>query len=200
MRTITGLWRWRGNPLYRRGHRLEAAVTMTAVLLIVLASPLAGWAAATTARHSLDATIREQHRQRERVWATVDRPVRHPPVDTDPETSSRRDAHRRVLAQWTGPGGGQHSGVVEVDRRMRPGTKFSLWVDRRGEVAMPPLDRRTASSHVALSGVVAGIGTAGLIEGARRLLNRLLLRRRHDRWEKEWAKVGPDWGRMGRAS
>ncbi|CAM5252441.1 hypothetical protein SVIOM342S_03746 [Streptomyces violaceorubidus] len=42
MRAISGLWRWRGNPLCRASDLAEAWVALTALLLTVFVAPLTG--------------------------------------------------------------------------------------------------------------------------------------------------------------
>ena len=59
------------------------------------------------------------------------------------------------------------------------------------------MSARTASSYAALAGLAAGAGAVGAMEAGRRLSVRQLLRRRYARWDEEWARIGPDWGRTG---
>src|SRR5690606_29315652 len=72
MRSIRGLWRWRGNPLCRRSDRQEAWLSLCAALLIAVGAPLAGWYGATLAQDSLRANAAEQQRERRLVSAIVE--------------------------------------------------------------------------------------------------------------------------------
>lgn len=54
-----------------------------------------------------------------------------------------------------------------------------------------------ATAHAVLAGAGAALLAAGLFEGGRRLVLRRMLRGRYARWDQEWARVGPDWGRAG---
>lgn len=201
MRALVGLWRWRHNPLRRKTDLVEAWVALVAVLLIAVAVPLAGFAVGGLTRDALLQSVREQREVRHEVAGTVIKKVSRPPVDPDPETSSARDRHSRVLAEWTAPDGTAHSGtVVAALDSPDPGDRFRLWTDAHGQVVGRPLDDATASTHAALAGIGAAVAVAGLVEGARRIVVWRIVVRRHDRWDQAWEKAGPDWGRTGTGS
>ncbi|MEV2254195.1 hypothetical protein AB0I94_27055 [Streptomyces sp. NPDC050147] len=198
MRALVGLWRWRHNPLRRKTDLVEAWVALVAVLLIAVAVPLAGFAVGGLTRGALLQSVREQREVRHEVAGTVIKKVSRPPVDPDPETSSARDRHSRVLAEWTAPDGTTHSGTVLAALvSPDPGDRFRLWTDEHGQVVGRPLDDATASTHAALAGIGAAVAVAGLVEGARRLVVWRIVLQRYDRWDQAWEKAGPDWGRTG---
>ncbi|GAA3630291.1 hypothetical protein ACG5V6_22125 [Streptomyces chitinivorans] len=194
MRAIAGLWRWRGNPLYRTTDRVEGWLALAAVLLMTVGTPAVALWGTRTAHETLMGVVREQQRQRHQVWATVAQST--PPVADGPEAESGH----RVNATWTSVDGRTHSGTVVADRPTEPGDRLRVWVDAGGEIAARPMDAATASSHAALAGFGTAVAAAGLVESARRLLVRRLLARRYTRWAQEWARVGPDWGRTGRSN
>ncbi|MEU6762234.1 hypothetical protein ABZ916_06885 [Streptomyces sp. NPDC046853] len=201
MRALVGLWRWRHNPLRRKTDLVEAWVACAALLLIVLAAPLAGFAVGGLSKDALQESVRQQREVRHEVAGTVIKKISRPPVDPDPETSSARDRHSRVLAQWTAPDGTAHSGTVLADLRSPdPGDRFKLWTDEHGQVVGRPLDDATASTHAALAGFGVAAAVAGLVEGTRRLVVWRIVLRRYDRWDQAWDKAGPDWGRTGTGS
>ncbi|MEU3741848.1 MULTISPECIES: hypothetical protein [unclassified Streptomyces] len=201
MRALVGLWRWRHNPLRRKTDLVEAWVACVAVLLIAVAAPLAGLAIGGASRDALLQSVRDQHKARHEVAGTVIRKVSRPPVDPDPETSSARDRHSRVLAEWTAPDGTAHSGtVVAALRSPDPGDRFRLWTNEHGQVVGRPLDDATASTHAALAGIGAAVAVAGLVEGVRRIAVWRIVLRRYDRWDQAWDRAGPDWGRTGTGS
>ncbi|WP_371530723.1 hypothetical protein OG302_36700 [Streptomyces sp. NBC_01283] len=201
MRALVGLWRWRHNPLRRKTDLVEAWVACVAVLLIAVAAPLAGLAIGGASRDALLQSVREQHKARHEVAGTVIRKVSRPPVDPDPETSSARDRHSRVLAEWTAPDGTARSGtVVAALRSPDPGDRFRLWTNEHGQVVGRPLDDATASTHAALAGMGAAVAVAGLVEGVRRIVVWRIVLRRYDRWDQAWDRAGPDWGRTGTGS
>ncbi|MFE9336781.1 hypothetical protein [Streptomyces sp. NPDC007063] len=197
MRTVAGLWRWRRNPLCRRTDRREAWLTLCAVLLIALAAPLAGWAAAETAHAALLRTAHEQQHQRSRIPATVQHVTVLPPLDSETETGAGAQNRHRITARWEGPDGAPHTGVVVLRHRVEPGARFPVWTDAHGHLTSRPMSARRARSYSLLAGLAIGALTAGGLEVARRVTVRLLLRRRYARWDEEWVRIGPDWGRTG---
>lgn len=201
VRAIAGLWRWRHNPLRRATDLAEAWVALVALLLIIVVAPLIGVATGTLAQGALMQSVQEQRKDRREVPATVVRKLPQPPLDPDPETSTARDAHSRVVADWKGPDGVKHTGrVLSSLKTPHPGDRFTLWVDATGQVAGRPLDNATATTHAALAGFGTAAAVAGLVEGARRLVVWRMVRRRYDRWDRAWDKAGPDWGRTGTGS
>ncbi|GAA2347922.1 Rv1733c family protein [Streptomyces cuspidosporus] len=197
MRTIRGLWRWRRNPLRRPTDLAEAWAALVAALLIVLVAPGVGWATGALTHGALRETVREQRAQRHLVSATVVKVLPHPRIDSDPETASTRDAHRRVFAKWTGPDGSEHTGALGTHPGADAGERFRIWTDDRGRPTGRPLDEATAATHAVLAGTAAAAGTAGLFEGARRLVVWRLMRRRFAQWDTAWERAGQDWGRAG---
>nr|WP_206323812.1 hypothetical protein [Streptomyces sp. HNM0574] len=191
------MWRWRGNPLCRRTDRREAWVALWAALTMLLGAPLAGWCTAEVTREALVKTAHEQRAERQRVWATAEEIVILPPADTDPESATPEDRRSRVIARWAGPDGNVHKGAVRAGRDVQPGDRFMIWTDKRGKATSRPVSVRTAGAHAMLAGVAAAASAAALVEGARRLAVRGILRRRYAEWAAEWRRIGPDWGRTG---
>ncbi|MEV3859198.1 hypothetical protein AB0J38_33430 [Streptomyces sp. NPDC050095] len=201
MRAITGIWQWRHNPLRRRSDLAEAWVALVALVLIVVAAPAVGVVAGTLSRDALYRSVQEQQSRRHEITATVVKKVAQPPLDPDPETSTARDAHSRVLATWTAPDGSAHRDrVVTALKTPHAGDTFPLWTDDRGNVVGRPLDRATATTHAVLAGFGAALAVTGLVEGTRRLVVWRMVRRRYARWDRAWDIAGPDWGRTGTGS
>lgn len=200
MRSIAGLWRWRRNPLCRRSDRREALLALCAALLIALGAPAAGLTGGLLAHETLLDIVREQHRERHTAWATVQQLVMpRPGLGTDPDAAADEDKHR-VVAYWTGPDGATETGTTDAGRPVRPGDRFRVWTDDQGRITSRPLSEATASSQALLAGLVSAAAAAAVVEGGRRLAVRQLLRRRYARWDEEWARIGPDWGRTGSSS
>jgi F0F1-type ATP synthase membrane subunit c/vacuolar-type H+-ATPase subunit K len=201
VRAISGLWRWRRNPLCRATDLAEAWVALTALLLVLLAAPLTGLLVGGAAQDALQRSVREQHRARHLVTATVVRALDRSPLDADPETSTGRDLRTRVLADWTAPDGTARRGPVLAGLKdPRQGDAFHLWTDRNGRMVARPLDSATASTHAVLAGFGAALVAGGLVEGGRRLIVWRMVRRRYARWDQAWDRAGPDWGRTGAGS
>ncbi|MFC7307844.1 hypothetical protein ACFQVC_26915 [Streptomyces monticola] len=201
MRAIVGLWRWRHNPLRRTTDLTEAWVALVAAALIAVAAPLAGSVAGALAQDAMHRSVQAQHENRHQVRATVERSVTQPPMDPDPETSSDRDGHRRVIANWTAPDGSRHTGTVMATLdAAEPGDRFTLWTDAVGRIVARPMDTSTATTHAVLAGLGVAAAVGAAVEGARRLVVWRLVRKRYAGWDSEWAQAGPDWGRTGTGS
>lgn len=201
MRAIAGLWRWRRNPLRRTTDVVEAWVALAAAALMLVAAPLVGTATGSLTEEALHRAIQTQHAERQKVTATVVRPVAQPPLDPDPETASARDGHRLVVANWTTPEGSQRSGTVTTRIPTATiGDHFPLWTDAKGHPVARPMDPDTATAHAILAGFGVAAATGGVVEGMRRLLVWRLVCRRYAAWDSEWARTGPDWGRTGTGS
>ncbi|MER5948031.1 hypothetical protein ABT127_18435 [Streptomyces sp. NPDC001904] len=201
MRAVIGIWRWRHNPLRRGTDLAEAWIALIALVLIVVAAPVVGVVAGSLSRDALYRSVDEQHSRRHAVTATVVRKVAQPPLDSDPETSTARDAHSRVVATWTAPDGTAHRDrVVASLQSPHHGDTFPLWTDERGRVVGRPLDRATATTHAVLAGFGTAVAVGGLLEGTRRLVVWRMVRRRYARWDRAWDIAGPDWGRTGTGS
>ncbi|OIJ93789.1 hypothetical protein BIV25_24040 [Streptomyces sp. MUSC 14] len=183
------LWRWRRNPLKRRADVVEAWVVLGTWLLTAVAGVLAGLAAAGAVEHGLA----RERAERQPVVARVVRPAG--------QTSSRHGqaaAEARVWAEvrWTVADGTAHTGQVRVELGSKAGTQVTVWTDPRGRL----VGRPTSASEAALRGTLIG-GLVGLSAAAVPFVGGLALRgrlerRRMDAWDTEWARLGPQWGRM----
>ncbi|MFF5477757.1 hypothetical protein ACFY5C_10545 [Streptomyces sp. NPDC012935] len=201
MRAISGLWRWRRNPLCRATDLAEAWVALAALLLILVVTPVVGSLVGGLAQDTLQESVRAQRASRHLVTATVVRKLDGSALDADPEATTGRDRRTRVVADWTAPDGSVHQGQVMASLDTpQPGDQFKIWTDRQGRTVARPLDSATASTHAVLAGVGAALLAIGLVEGGRRLAVWRMVRRRYARWDQAWDKAGPDWGRTGTGS
>jgi hypothetical protein len=196
-RAVSGLWRWRTSPLFRVTDRREAWLTLWSAVLIVAGAPLAGWLAGSQAHEVLSATAHRQHVARHQVWATVEGFVHRPAEGGADEDDSGLEEGRGARVYWVGPDGVTRSDVTTVGRGLHPGDRVRLWAGARGRITTAPMSEATASFHAVLTGLVGGAAAGGAVEGGRRLVLSGMRRARYARWEEEWARSGPDWGRTG---
>ncbi|QGV81942.1 Rv1733c family protein [Streptomyces ficellus] len=222
MRAVVGLRRWRHNPLRRPTDLTEAWVAFAALLLMCVAAPAGGAVAGTVTHTSLQESARLQQEQRHPVTARVlpdDGTGDSTGDGTDDNTgdgsangTAARDArtteasaehrtHRPVPARWTGPDGTRHTGVLVTTRAdVSPGDVLRVWTDDRGRLVDRPMTAATARDHAVLAGLGTMFLTAGIVEGVRRVVVWRLVQRRYEDLDREWAQVGPDWGRTGAGS
>ncbi|MFI8321544.1 hypothetical protein [Streptomyces sp. NPDC085529] len=202
MRAVTGLWRWRHNPLRRTTDLVEAWVALTAAVLLSVAVPVAGWTVGASAQHSLQRAVHAQQQGRTETTARVLRAAPTPPrATTTSEHTAEQRFRRTVVARWTAPDGTTRTGTVTTARTdATPGGTFSLWTDRDGRPVTAPLARGTARAHAVVAGLTAAALCGLGVELVRRLVMRRLRHRRYARLDRAWASVGPDWGRTGAGS
>ncbi|MFF4957135.1 Rv1733c family protein [Streptomyces sp. NPDC001222] len=201
MRALVGLWRWRRNPLRRTTDLVEAWLALAAMVLVLVAAPVAGAVIGAVAQNSLQRAVRDQQRTHHQVAATVVRRLRHAPVEPDPESPASRQRQSQVLADWAAPDGtARHGTVLTALDSPHRGDQFVVWTDDHGRIVARPLDGETATTHAVLAGIGAAVMAGGLIEAGRRMIVWRMLQRRYARWDQAWDKAGPDWGRTGAGS
>jgi hypothetical protein len=187
-RTIRALG---GNPLLRTSDRIEALVVLAAVVVALIAAPIAG-AAGTAAHDARSRAYTEQAQHRHLVTATV----------TNPGGTTVRPYLISSVAQvrWR-TDGIDHVGAVPRDEPTKAGDRVDVWVDDRGDVTSSPgtaLRAVVDSFGIALAlwlGAVAA--AAAVVAFARYWLNRA----RRAEWDREIGiLVGHDGGRTNRPS
>lgn len=199
MRTITGLWHWRRNPLYRRTDRVEAWAALLCGALLLAGAPWVALTAGSATERSLLESAAAERSLRKQTDATVRRPLGRPAYDADPETAQA--TRTQVLARWTAPDGTARTGrIVAPPGADGPGDRFRIWTDLNGTPTRPPMPPMMAQTHAWLAGIGAATVWAVLVEGVRRGVRWRIVRFRYACWDREWARVGPDWGRTGTGS
>uniref|UniRef100_A0AAU2VES4 Transmembrane protein n=1 Tax=Streptomyces sp. NBC_00003 TaxID=2903608 RepID=A0AAU2VES4_9ACTN len=201
MRAITGVWRWRHNPLRRRTDFAEAWVALVALVLMVFAAPAVGVLCGALTDASLRQAVTEQRRHRHVTSAVVVRRAEQRAPVAEPDGSMDRSPRTRVVANWTAYDGSSHSGTLASPLKApAPGASFPIWTDDHGRPTPRPMALSAADTHAVFSGICAAAAAAGLVEGVRRLIVWRLIRRRYERLDRAWARYGPDWGRTGAGS
>jgi hypothetical protein len=175
--------RWRSmrlfgrNPLIRAGDRVEALVGVFAVVVVLLAAPIAA-AAGTSVYDSRSHLYAAQAQNPHTVTATVtgDKFVRQ---DTLGQMVT-------VPARWFAAGA-EHTGTVSAPPGVKTGDSIDVWVAEDGSHIGPPL-RTALDAAVAAAEAIwfgAAIAAAALVAGTRAILNRA----RHARWQKDFDKL-----------
>ena len=130
------------NPLARASDRIEAVVLVLAVVVSLLAAPIA--AAIGTAVHDARRHVYiEQAHTRHTVTATVigDSPEQNAPADTI-----------TVPARWVAAGA-EHTGAVKVQSTAKTGDPVEIWVDSSGS----PVDAPAPTTRAAQEAVTAAL-------------------------------------------
>ena len=153
MDTFTlGLLRWRfvrmfgRNPLVRISDRVEAAVLGLAIVVWLLAAPVAG-AVGTAVHDSRSHLYAEQAQTRHAVTATV--------TDTTDPAAEPDSATKliTVRARWLA-GGLERTGVVTEQSTIKAGDRVGIWVDNFGD----QVDAPTPVALAAVQAVQAALG------------------------------------------
>jgi hypothetical protein len=190
--SLARLARWLGfdrNPLRRGTDRLEAALRLVMIILVVLAVPAASVAAGRWADHYALHWAQVQRAENHQVNAVLlqDAPGTGTP---DPYTSVRT---AWVPARWQPPGQPPRTGEVLAVAGARKGSTVRTWIDPSGKVTDPPMDHRVVVGNAWLVVMMTCLVSWVLLAAAGMLARRALDRRRLRAWEAEWRASGPQW-------
>ena len=191
------LARWSGfdrNPLRRGTDRIEAALRLVTLVLVLAAVPAAAVAAGQYADHL---ALRQAHTQEAADHLVAAVLVRNAPVTgiPDPYTDVQTTW---ALARWQVPGQPPRTGQVPVVAGTRKGSKVQTWISPLGKVIDPPLNHRDIVGDVCIAVVATCLLSWLLLMVSGVLVRRALDRRRLNAWEAEWRASGPLWsGRRG---
>ena len=195
--SLARLARWLGfdrNPLRRGTDRVEGALRLVMIILVVVAVPAAAVAAGRWADHYALHRAQVQRAVNHQVTAVLlrDAPATGIP---DPYTSVQTTW---VPARWQPPGQPPRTGEVLAVVGARKGSTVRTWIDPSGAVTDPPVDHRVVVGDVWLAVMTTCLVSWVLLLAAGMLARRALDRRRLRAWEAEWRASGPQWsGRRG---
>ena len=191
-RRLARLARWLGfdrNPLRRGTDRIEAALRLVLMIILVAAVPAAAVIAGQRADHS--ALNRAHAQQAADHWVNAVLIQQAPATGSpDPYTSVQT---AWALARWQPPGLPARTGEVLATAGARKGSTVRTWIDASGAVTDPPLDHREIAGDVSIA-VIATFLVSGLVLlASSTLVRRVLDRRRLSAWDAEWRASGPLW-------
>jgi hypothetical protein len=177
------------NPLLRLTDRIEAIVTVMAIVAAVAVIPIAA-AVGATVYGSRAQLYADEAQARHSVAATV--------IELDVGTSRPHITTRVVRAKWRA-GGTEHTGWFMTDREAKVGDQRQIWVNNDGERTPPPTPTSQACTDAFAVGAgiwfAAAIALAALAAMTRSPLNRI----RYAQWEREIKSLA-DGGRADRPS
>ncbi|MGY4103084.1 Rv1733c family protein [Nocardia sp. R16R-3T] len=188
----TRLWRrrpWRTGSLMRVSDRVEALVWLFAIVVMLVAVPVAG--AAGTAGYTAAANrIRVENATKVAVPATITtKPERIVTVDAYGSSTERFDA----TVRWD-QNGRSGATTTEVPHKSAPGDEVRMWLDADGKVTTPPV----RPVNAATSGIGIGITVLAVIWSGAILLGygtgQLLRTRSYAAMDREWRGMSPPVG------
>jgi len=168
-----------GNPLLRRTDRIEALVTLIAVLVALMGVSVAG-VVGTVVYGARDGRYVQEARERHAVTATV--------------TGIDSSDAAVVQARWPAAAG-ERTGVALLATAAKVGDRVKIWVDQDGNPAAPP----TPTWHAVADAVGVAEAVAILVVVGMTLLvscvRSRLDRARDAQWECELRSLEDDGGR-----
>ncbi len=182
------------NPLRRRTDRIEAVIRLAALIVFLVAVPVASLAAGQQVYH---AALRQAHAQQaaEHEVTAVLLQRAQASGTADPYTMVQMTY---ALARWQPPGQPPRSGQVLVAAGAPAGSAVPVWIDSSGAVVSPPPGHREIGDEATIAAMMAGLAASLLVLGSNALARRALDRRRLRAWDAEWRATGPLWsGRRG---
>ena len=177
------------NRLATAGDRLEGSLLVVAVVVALLALPVAGAAGsefyvAQTAR----STSERQARHMVSAVLLEDAPPVKGFVDPDGPVESAP-----VRATWRGPDGVQRQGVVQAAHGRKAGGTVPIWVDRGAVMTRPPLTAVGAVLKAVVLAVVLWTGATAVMALLYLTVRLAHKRVRVRRWAAEWERIASDW-------
>ena len=184
--------RWLGfdrNPLRRGTDRIEAALRLVMMIMLVAAVPAAAIAVGQRADHLALNRVRAQQAADHLVNAVL---LEQAPAtgSPDPYTSVQITW---VLARWQPPGLLPRTGQVLAAAGARQGSTVRTWIDASGAVTDPPPDHRDIVGDVTVAVLATCFVSWLVLLAAGTLARGALDRRRLNAWEAEWRASGPLW-------
>lgn len=98
-----------------------------------------------------------------------------------------------VPAAWTGPDGRTHTGPVRAPAGATAGSQVRVWVDLQGVPTRPPVTAAVAVATGALAAIGVLLIGAIVVGAAWMFTRRAIAGVNAARWEREWARVAPEW-------
>jgi hypothetical protein len=184
------LWQWRRNPLRRPSDRLQAWVTLTLALAVLITTPAAMFAAGDRAHRHYRSTAQHEALTRSQQSATLthDAP-RHP----EPGSEEAKRARYPVPVRHTDPSGTTRTGKTNVEPSLPAGTTVRIWTDADGKLTEPPLTAEQVRNHAMGWALLAFLSVPLTGLAAHAATSRLIHRHNLGQWDTAWARTAPHW-------
>ncbi|SPM32261.1 transmembrane protein [Mycobacterium rhizamassiliense] len=169
------------NPLLRRTDRIEALVMLVALVLSLIAIPVAA-AVGIAVYEVRDSRFTQEGRDRHTVVATV--------LETETEGARSTVVH----ARWPAAAG-ERTGPLQLTTQAKVGDRIEVWVDKDSNPVAPPTPTWHAAGDAYGATLAALLFVAltmtSFVTGVRSRLDR----ERHAQWERELRCLEEDGGR-----
>jgi hypothetical protein len=190
MRLIRRLGR-DSNPLRRRSDLIDAWLPVAAIAAFLAMCPLVLVVTGSWIRGD-NAAARHAQMSWHPVEAVLLRSVPGPEMSDHGANTWQT----WTPARWTA-GGRERTADVPAPAGSEAGSTVTVWLDRAGDVHLPPLTLAEAGERV-LEVRLSALAMLAVLLAVMTLLGRRILdRRRLAGWEAAWLSVGPTWSRRG---
>lgn len=189
---MIGWWRLRHlgrNPLVRAWDRVESALLLVAILIVLLAVPVAAVLGSETYSKQREA-IATESATRHQATAVL---LAEAPGDIVSPRGIPVRGRAAVEATWRLPDGSSVTGVVSAERGTTAGSTVGIWLDENGVPVSVPRSVDAAVWNAVTVAVLAWLAAVAVCAGAFWLIRLALDRRRYARWERDWTRVDTDW-------
>ena len=163
------------NPLVRRSDRIESLVYVFAVLLAVVALPIAG---------TIGTVVHEQRTHLSVEEAQTKHQVVAVATDEGQVVVQEKGIAFNAEATWD-DAGEIHRGIVAWPDRAKVGDRQNIWANAQGEEVGPPYSASQAASEAISIALAVWIGVAGALAAVAYLFRRRLDHWRYAQWERE---------------
>ncbi len=177
------------NPLARTVDRVEAALFMLLVAGAFLSLP---FAAAFGSETYAEQTARAAQEQQTRTPATAVSLTAVPAQVYSSDGAGAPPDSSMVSATWVDARGARHTGDVLAASGSPAGTRVSVWLDERGELAPEPLSSSTTVADGIFAGVMTWFAVTGGLAAVYWLGRRVLDRMRSAAWDRAWSEARHD--------
>ncbi|WP_439657903.1 Rv1733c family protein [Lentzea sp. HUAS TT2] len=177
------------NSLATAGDRVEGAVLVVVVAVVLLALPISGAVGSEYyAAQSIQSAGERQTRQQVAAVLLEDAPPVSGFVDPDGPVESAL-----VFATWRGPDGKQRQGAVRAAHGRKAGGTVPIWVDQDGVPAGAALTTGGAVVKAVVLAVVLWAGVSAVMLALFLAVRCTHKRLRARRWAVEWERISSDW-------
>jgi hypothetical protein len=163
------------DPLVRAIDRIEALVFVLAVVVSLLAAPIAA-AVGTAVYDSSRRVYAEQTHSRQTVTATV--------TDVPASQQILRTGTTTVPARWTAAGT-EHTGAVKAQSTTKSGDPIEIWVDNEGAQVPAPSPTTRAAVEAVTGALVIWISVAAAATTLFTVTRAVCDRIRSTRWQHD---------------
>jgi hypothetical protein len=177
------------NSMRRGSDRLQAILRAALLAAFLIAGPLA----ASSFSHHVFAAGMQTSQAQAAAWQRVPAVVVHVTLVATAWRHPTLSGPARLSVRWAAPDGASRTGRIASASHAAVGSAVTVWIDRSGLLAHPPLTRSDKVDHAIGAAAATLVVLALLLCLGARAASLALDRYRLARWEADWLTVEPQW-------